>query len=239
MKKLFFVLGLLLTGLTNANAYYCQTDCCGAPCMSPCATIYNGLYVGGNLGVISLLAFHNEEDNVGLKAKYFTATGFTAGAQAGYDWNCGCGVLGLVIDWDWSNVEQTHTALSGDKLKDEVDWYLTLRGRAGVVSFYDCLFYLTAGGVLTRFDTKWRVDGTTDIFHEHESRWGWTGGVGAEYLLGCSWSLGADLLYMFFGHDRKSFTTSAGGTDKLGSSNSVWVARVRLNYHLRDLMCLF
>lgn len=238
MKPFIFGLAVLAAGLSSsvASAYpYTDQRCCGRPsCPTFCEAGYNGFYIGGNLGVISYLALCNEDDNLGLKGKYYTDTGFTAGGQTGYDWNWGCPLLGVVADWDWSNIHQSHTALTGDLLKDKLDWYLTIRGRAGV-TVCDCLFYLTAGAALGGFETTWRADGGSEIFHKNASQWGWTGGFGVEYLLGYNWSLGADLLFMYFGYDKKAFTRTDGGIDVLGTNHAVWVARMILNYHFGDL----
>lgn len=237
MKKFILGLGIIVGGLTNSMAY--ANDGWGN-CCPPCCEYsgFDGFYFGGNLGVISQLAFRNEDQHGTPFGRTFIDTDFTIGAQLGYDWGCGSSLFGVVVDWDWSNLDQSHNLVTNDDdIKNELDWYLTIRGRAGL-TICDCLIYLTAGAAVAHFDTKWNPGSTS--FHQEEARWGWTGGVGVEYLLGCKWSLGADLLVMHFDTNRKTFLNpSTSTTYALGSSDSVWVGRVILNYRFGDLFSCF
>lgn len=238
MKKLIFGLGILVTGLTSMIAS--ANDYCASPC-NAClyGTGFEGLYLGGNLGAITQFAFRNEEFDGAVEGKTHIYTDFTAGGQLGYDWNPCWGLFGLVVDWNWSNLQKTFTTIRGDQLKEALDWYLTIRGRIGMTA-RNCLFYLSAGAVLSRFETLWDAVSTAGVpighFHKNESQWGWTGGFGFEYLVGCNLGLGLDILYMHFNSKEKKFN---GGTDALTTSNSVFVGRVLLNYHFGniDLFC--
>ena len=199
MKKLIFGLGIMVAGLTcavaSANDYYYGGDCCPAPCGDPCGTEFDGFYFGGNLGVLTNIAYRNDLDQFAGGSQVLVDTDFTIGLQLGYDWNCGCSLFGLVVDWNWANIDHSHHSFTDNRLRNELDWFLTIRGRAGI-TVCDCLFYLTAGAVVADFDARWRT--TTSSTHHDDTRWGWTGGVGVEYLLGCNWSIGADLLFMHF-----------------------------------------
>lgn len=224
MKQLIFGLGIAAAGLTGAvvaaNEY-------GVPACDVCCEMHaDGFYIGGNLGVITQIALLNEEASNYAIGINHVDTNFTLGGQLGYDWNCDRGLLGLVFDWDWSNIDHTYSALDGGTIKLELDWYLTIRGRAGV-TICDWLFYLTAGAAAARFETTW-----DSIYHKNRTRWGWTGGFGVDYFLGCNWSLGADILYMRFSQDRKTFNPSVA----LETSGSLWVSRIILNYYFGDLV---
>lgn len=226
IKKLIITIAGLASSVASA---YSEPSVCYE-------STYDGFYVGGNLGVITQYAFRDEEsDLTTLSGKSYGETDCTAGVQLGYDFNCGGSLLGLIFDWNWSNVEQRHTSLQNDdNLKDELKWFLTIRGRAGF-SVCDCLLYLTGGAALARFESNWDifVFGETRPLQNVTSRWGWTGGVGGEYLIGCHLSLGAELLFMQFNYDTKSFSITGPVTTadlKLGTSDSVWVGRVMLNY---------
>lgn len=238
MKKLIFGLGIMVAGLTcsvaSADYYYGGGDCCPPTCDPCCGSDFNGFYFGGNLGVVTNVAYRNDLDGCTTGGtRTFAETDFTIGVQLGYDWNCGCSLYGLVVDWNWVNIDHDDHSFSDDRHRNDHDWFLTIRGRAGV-TVCDCLVYLTAGAALAEFDTRWRND--TSSFHHDDHRWGWVAGFGVEYLLGCNWSVGADVLFMHFDEDRHSHT-DADCSFRFGHSDSVYVARVLLNYRFGDLFC--
>lgn len=219
MKKLIFGLGIIITGFscTVASASHA---CCDAP--------YNGLYIGGNIGVISHATHLNEEFGEGFVGKTFIGTDFTAGARAGFDWRCGYSLIGIVADWNYSNLYQSN--LDGYFIT-KLDQYTTIRGRVGITS-YNCLLYLTAGATYAHFSTTYVFSNWT------RNRWGWTTGFGTEYILRDHLSLGFDLLYMGFANVEKhiSFSDTAAS---LGKSDSVWVGRFIFNYYFGDPFKLF
>lgn len=230
MKKLIFGLGIVVAGLTCsvASAQYYGGDCCPPVCDPCCVSDFNGFYFGGNLGVISEVAHlnHIDESNTSLndsRSISHVATDFTIGLQLGYDWQCGCSLFGLVADWNWVNVNHSFFG----RCRNDDSWFLTIRGRAGV-TVCDCLFYLTAGAATADLKARWN----NDFFSSNSCRnaWGWVGGVGVEYLLGCNWSVGADLLFMHF--DEKRHTRE---DQRFGHSVSFYTARLLLNYRFGDL----
>ena len=248
MKKLILGLGMIVGGLTcsvaSAGDYYYQGDCCPAPyndcCNDCCGSDFDGFYIGGNLGVLTHIAHRNDYDGMTAGgSRSHVDTDFTIGLQLGYDWNCGCSLFGLVVDWNWANIDHSIHAFNDENHRNDLDWFLTIRGRAGI-TVCDCLFYLTAGAAVADFDTRWR---TATLSHHHDdTRWGWVGGFGVEYLLGCNFSIGAELLFMHFDEERHSFST--GGTTptsfRFGDSDSVYAGRVMLNYRFGDLCgCFF
>lgn len=238
MKKLIFGLGICIAGFMNPMAAHDYYFPCDAIRYSP--KKFGGFYLGGNLGVITQIAFRNEDiQGTGVIGKTYIDTDLTMGGQLGFDRKCGYSLLGVIVDGDWSNLQHTYTTVSQDQLIENLDWYLTMRGRAGM-TVWDCLFYLSAGAAVARFDTTWNPDDTGDHFHKDDSRWGWTGSIGVEYFLKDNWSAGVDILYMQFSNSKKPFIRHAdGGTNTLATSNSVFVGRVVLNYHIGNLLrCL-
>src|SRR5262249_51445101 len=103
--------------------------------------------------------------------------------------------------------------------------------RAGL-TVCDTLVYVTGGAAVARFHSRW--ENFVDDFDHRHARWGWTGGFGAEFLLGCNWSLGAEFLWMHFSEHTRSFTDVTGALFRFGHSDSVWVGRVLLNYRFGD-----
>lgn len=237
MRKLIFGLGIAAAGFimptASADDYCCplQYD----PC---CGLEFNGLYVGGNIGVVSHTAHRHDfdgflTDNSGWTV---TDTDFTAGVQVGYDIQCCNKVFGIVADWNWTNNDRREhdnpSAVGDDNFfHNEHNWFTTIRGRAGL-AVCDALVYITAGAAVSRFETRWRD--APDEFRFRNTKWGWVGGFGTEFALWCNWSVGAEILYIHY--DQHNETGTVGTTNFVfGHSDHVWVGRVLLNYRFGDL----
>lgn len=236
MKKLLFGCALAVSGLVMpaANANFGGPMGCD-PCCSPCdAGSFDGLYVGGNLGVATNHFERNDLNGflTDFNTFSFQETNFTAGVQLGYDWQCGNRLAGLVVDWNWVDHDRTlnTTSAAGGFIEGENNWFTTIRGRFGL-TVCDALIYVTLGGVVSRFET---TIGTTALgsFNDRHCRWGWAGGVGTEWLLGCNWSLGAEVLVLnYCDHNHRE-----GLLDSvIHDSDHAWVGRILLNYRFGDL----
>lgn len=249
MKKLLFVCTTAFVGLTSglsADQFYCNSAPCN-PCVpcDPCDPCndskFEGFYVGGNLGIFTNTAHRNDydgfqEDNSGWSTNN---TGFTAGVQVGYDMQFSSNALvGFVADWNWIDVDSSMRIEPNDtgdnqRIRDNFDWFTTIRARAGV-TVCDALIYVTGGAAVTEVKTRW--NDAADEFRDSHTRWGWTGGVGTEFLLGCNFSIGAEVLFLQFSEHRRDFTAGAD-TYRFGHSDSAYVGRVILNYRFSDLFC--
>lgn len=244
MKKFLFGCAIAVGGFAvstaSADDYCCpmQYDpCCDEPG-------FNGVFFGGNVGVISHMAHRNDLDGFLTDNSKWTTndTDVTAGVQLGYDWQCCNAVIGIVGDWNWTNVEHKlredpNNPDNNAFIKSRFEWFSTFRARLGM-GVCDTFFYLTAGAAAARFETTWK-DAPLEFKH-HDTRWGWTGGVGVEFLAWCNWSIGAEILFLHFHERSKSFTDEVGGsTYSFSHSDSAWVGRILLNYRLGDCCCLF
>lgn len=241
MKKLIFGLGMIAVGFSSSVASakdnFYQVKCC-TPYDTCSIATFSGLYFGGNLGAITINTYQNADNNLfyDLEEKNFNITDFTAGAQVGYDWNCTCGLIGLVVDWNWSNIHRIFNTVdnSQEKMRILFDWYLTIRGRLGI-SLCNCLFYLTTGAALANIETTWTYG--TLVTKITKPQWGWIGGVGAEYPLGKRTTIGAEVMVMQF-TDRAKLASNP--SYKLERSDSVYVGRALLNYRFGNLLnCFF
>lgn len=243
MKKFF--LGLALSCLSIAYAG------CGSPAYyeSCCYPVgLEGLYVGGNVGAISHTAYRSDFDGFlsdGAPASWTTLdTAVTAGAQIGYDWRCNAALFGVVGDWNWTNVDREIIIFPNiennpsSSINSEIKWFTTIRGRAGI-TICDALVYFTAGAAVARFDTNWQSGESTNVpeFSRSETRWGWTGGGGVEFLAWCNWSLGAEVLFMHFREEKITLDDMVTNLE-FGNSDSAWVGRLVLNYRFGDLCSL-
>jgi len=202
---------------------------------------FQGFYVGGNLGVISHTAHRNDldgflTDNSGWSR---VATGFAGGGQIGYDWKCDNRVFGLVFDFNGATPK--HTLLDNPNvvdpdnfIKTSLDWFGTLRARTGV-EVCNSLIYLSAGFAFAHLDTKWNDD--PNLFHNSNTRWGWAGSIGTEYLYCKNVSFGLELYTMQFADNVKTYEDSdnPGTFFAFGHSDSTWGARLMVNYRFGNI----
>lgn len=241
MKKFLFGCAIAVSGLSLSQAS-AQDFCCPTQCDPCCDSDFNGLYFGGNIGAFTHTTYRNDldgflTDNSGWA---FNRTRFEGGLQLGYDWQCCNTVIGVVGDWNWVNtrhhiLDDPGATATDDGVRIRNRWFSTIRARAGV-AVCDALVYVTGGAAVTRFQNRWSSDG--DVFNFRETRWGWTGGVGTEFMLGCNWSLGLEVLFLHFDARTRTFDVD-GATFNVSHSDSAWLGRVLLNYRFGDLCSCF
>ena len=123
-------------------------------------------------------------------------------------------MLGVVADCNWSDADITRAVLPNlpaktSSLSSQMDWFSTLRTRSGVV-VNDTLVYVTGGLAAAKIEntytSKHSLGHRSNENTFSKTRWGWTGGAGAEFALADGWSANAEVLYMQF---RKKPTHSA------------------------------
>lgn len=236
---LVIVTAMLTSSFVLANCDY-NPECHATPSYTPCCVGLNGFYIGGNIGVDSPTTYLTitTTKNFGNIGKTFLNTNISYGLQAGYDWNCGHSLFGLIADFNSANIKSKHSSTTPNAYKIMFDRYATFRGRFGFISPGNCLFYVTAGAALARLETKfiglyYPFDHTIRKWKAH-GKWGWSAGLGLEYLLKGNWSLGVDLLYMNFAN-KTYYSTYPEGTLIATRADSVWVFRTLVNYHLGNL----
>jgi outer membrane immunogenic protein len=186
---------------------------------------YIGLNVGGNWG-------HSENTdlddyNFDNKPWGYSSSGVVAGGQIGYNYQWNWIVLGIegdvgYMDIDGSGQEPDRFFQRNDTFgHSESDFMTTIRGRFGI-AWGHWLFYGTGGGIGLNWESRVTDDcftgncgiGTIDA-RDNSFEWGWVGGGGIEYMLGCHWTIRAE--YLHYQMDEKTFS----GTDFLfGTTNN-------------------
>lgn len=179
---------------------------------------WTGFYVGLNAGAAfndSSYKIKPSGDNalVGLPSASgdFDDTTFTGGVEAGYNYQINNFVIGLETDFNYNGIDESEhgsRTISEDSrftytVKQDVDYFGTLRARLGYTPTSTLLLYATGGLAYGHVSSSSKVlftyDGEKYSDSESSVRSGWTIGGGLEYALSCKWSIKAEYLYVDLG----------------------------------------
>lgn len=137
--------------------------------------------------------------------------GFVGGGQIGYNWQTGAMVWGLEADLQGTGQRGglQFCATAGcpigslvANVDHKLDWFGTLRARAGVLVDPRVLLYVTGGlayGQVTTDASAGTIGLPLVAVSAKETRVGWTIGGGVEGALSNNWTVKAEYLYMDLG----------------------------------------
>jgi outer membrane immunogenic protein len=204
---------------------------------------WTGYYVGGNFGaafgttsVTDILATNGLPWVVNGGHWSSKPVGFTGGAQAGYNWQFGGGlVLGVEGDVGYLGLRGTsqYPLLTTTTVDTHGGLFSTARGRLGFA--YDhVLFYGTGGWFGADLDST--VNQSTGVIIHTSStgfQSGWTAGGGLEWAFAPSWSFKGEYLHYDVGTTRVGGTFSGGGAaiQFFNIKNTGDIVRTGINYH--------
>lgn len=137
----------------------------------------------------------------------FDDSRFTGGAFAGYDMQFDRHVVGMVVDFDYLNMEDDYTSFvgKGDRYdySYEVDWAATARLRAGAMFSDNTLLYVTGGGAISDISFSEDFQSPVPFSSSSESsskvRIGGVVGLGFEYAADNGFFARSELLHYQFG----------------------------------------
>jgi len=260
MKKLLLALALTGLGATSAMAAdLAARPYSKAPALLAPTSAYNwsGFYVGVNAGAVFSRSSFNmtAAPFFGAAAPSLSAdgttrfnrTGFTGGAQAGYNWQSGAFVYGVEADINYTDAKSsgsiTRATIPGLGLGSTIlessrsEWLMTFRPRVGVTSG-NALFYVTGGLAVADYsftqgavipNCACGVTGTVS-----KTKAGWTVGAGIEYAVTPAWSVKGEYLYVDLGSESFNTNLAAGGFPLATFSHDVKltesIGRFGLNY---------
>ena len=194
----------------------------------------------------------------------FNLDGFIAGGQAGYNWQSSSNWMwGLEGDLQWSR-ERGSTAFlcaatpiiggvcvpgltflpagvtgTNVAIDQRIEWFGTLRGRAGMLFSPSVYAYVTGGFAFGSIKTDMTIAGVTPNgtpvaagVSSSTTRAGWTVGAGLEALFARDWSAKAEYLFIDLGS--VSSTVALASPQIAATVNSRvtdHVFRVGINYH--------
>jgi outer membrane immunogenic protein len=214
---------------------------------------WTGFYIGANAGgawsrtdvttiLNPLLIPPNDAAIAAADSPRLTGSGFTGGAQAGFNYQMGFAVWGLEADINDFRTSGSKTVnsiypLGGGPLTASnsfsTSWLATVRPRLGVIAFDRGLIYATGGLAVTHFQYNTVFTDTGGDFEAASistTRAGWTVGGGLEYALRGNWSAKIEYLHLDFG--KLSTSGLDLGVETLAHSVSLTsdLVRAGLNY---------
>lgn len=186
--------------------------------------------------------------------------GAVLGGQVGKNWQFGNWVAGIELDGQWTDQKggrgfacATGVACNSvtfgpgfgvaptATFNQHLEWFVTLRPRAGVLITPTALLYVTGGLAVAGINTDGVINGFTALsvptsvaFNHDSTKWGWVVGAGVEARLGGNWTGKLEGLYMDYG--RVSGSTAlltAGPPLRFDYTSKVTdvVLRAGVNYH--------
>lgn len=251
MRNTFAAAVALLLAATAASS---AADIGGRFKATPAAAVYNwtGFYIGGNVGG-GMASSHFDDPCLYCSSATPTSGFFTGGAQLGYNYQLGHGLVGVEADIN-GNSGFKDSLIGGDefiamKVGLKADTSGTIRARAGLV-VDNVLAYVTAGGAWadvrqtgTEFDNLLGSptfgQPTRTTANSSGVVWGGVLGIGVEYALDSNWIVGGEFLHTMYG-DRDATIRRPDGSVAcanrpdagcvIRSQLTTDVARVRFSY---------
>lgn len=252
------------TTLAAAAALFATTVAGSAADLAPVytkapAAVYSwtGFYIGGNLGG-GMASSHFDDPCFYCSSATPTRGFFTGGAQIGYNYQFGKGLVGIEADVN-GNSDFKGSVLGGDdsramSVAGKADVSGTIRARAGLV-IDNTLVYATGGAAWADFKqtgiefnnvTASPTFGAPTGVTANRSGvlWGGVIGAGVEFALANNWIVGGEFLHTMY-QDRDANIITAAGASGCGAARptancvirdqlTTDVARVRLSYKFGD-----
>ncbi len=239
MRNSVFGVALLVLVLGCGSAW--------APDPAAAATYcWTGFYAGLNIGAAKNNSWY-AIDPPGLAASGgFDNPAFTAGGQAGYNYQAGNWVFGLETDFNYNSTDDSRAGIIGAlgtgapvglppgfpcTVSQQIDYFGTLRGRLGYTPADRLLLYVTGGFAYGYVSSRTNVSVESITYSGSSSGMqpGWTIGAGGEYAFTNNWSVRLEYLYIDLGSTSYSFAGYPYSyTTTLDTAQHV--IRVGLNY---------
>jgi len=194
---------------------------------------WTGLYIGGDIGY----GWSNVDHSITINALGVSTkpSGFIGGIHAGYNWQFGRFVAGFETDMAWANISDTIGVVGKIGLvpfaiqaEDRLHWLGTTRARLGFLPVQSLMIYGSIGAAYGSVEeTVISSIGSSSInssfarsFSASETRFGWAGGVGAEWAMTNNFLMRAEWLHYDLGSTSNALDTAShsGNLGRVGLS---------------------
>ncbi|WP_234678884.1 outer membrane protein [Bradyrhizobium monzae] len=245
MKKCLLAAAMVVLGTASVQAADLAAQYTKAPVMAP-GYNWTGFYVGANIGgqwgsadpttstvfaPTGYFAASSVPAIAAVGAQNVNSSSVTGGFTAGYNWQVNQAVFGLEGDINYFGFKGSATGSAlypccapfAFTVSSQVsaDWLATIRGRIGFLATPHWLLYATGGVAIADVKGNFNLTDTfsaTESGAIHDTRVGWTAGVGGEYAVGNGWSLKAEYLYVDLGRSTATSTNLVLGATSYPSN---------------------
>jgi outer membrane immunogenic protein len=159
--------------------------------------------------------------------------GIIGGAQTGYNWQVNRSwVLGIETDFQGSDEKGSSTICSGATcpagsafltVETRLEWFGTLRARAGFLATDRILVYGTGGLAYGHLRTDFTAGivgiGNAAAASTSSTKAGWTAGAGVEGAIDRNWTVKLEYLYMDLGRVGNGSSSGTFATNQLNTPN--------------------
>jgi outer membrane immunogenic protein len=261
MKRIF-VRALAIASLFSSAAMAADLPV-KAPPMPVAVYNWTGFYIGANIGYSWGRSSDSSTLTDGAGTVLFANSdsrdlnGIVGGGQVGYNWQVANWVWGLEADIQGTDERGSRVftcptgvctpnivgvavvpgpAVAVSPMDQEIEWFGTFRGRAGILATPQLLLYGTGGLAYGDVRTSETIGAGAFGFSNTETRVGWTVGAGIEGAIGGNWTARLEYLYLDLGRTTGTFLTtigaSGGGVISSNYSSRITdnVLRVGVNY---------
>ncbi|MCR6672231.1 outer membrane protein [Devosia ginsengisoli] len=221
MKRLGIMLSAIALLTSAGHAADLGWNSGASPIYSPTpASGWSGFYAGvsGGYGFGS----QTVQPAPGAAATNNTG-GWNLGGQVGYNMDMGGFIIGAEGDLQWANVGYSE-ALGADTFRTGIDFYGTLRGRAGM-AFGQVMPYVT-GGLAAGRGTASLDNGV--VTTQSATHMGWTAGIGLEAQATENITIKAEYLYVDLG--TQTYNNLPAPVGNIDVSQRFSVVRAGINY---------
>lgn len=168
-------------------------------------------------------------------------SGFLGGGQIGANWQSGWAVFGVQGDIAGLDVKGTAPCLVVLGCTTESKWLASVTGRLGAVVADRGLIYVKGGAAWLNSDHRVTTPGlgallpVTTLTSANSTTWGWTLGLGTEWMITRNWTAFIEYNYYDFDTKNVAFPINTFGipiavTVNADIVNKLSVAKVGVNY---------
>lgn len=207
---------------------------------------WQGWYAGASIGFGSLKSTWNDKSSIlyGGDASSYSGAKAVGSLRGGYNWVQDRLLLGVELDMN-TGAHETENDLGSlgvgpgvtSRAKGKINWYSTLRARAGVLASPDALVYLTGGLAYGKQTSSFEltVPGffNLETHPQTDKRFGYTVGTGLEYRLSGRMSVTAEYAYVTLRQFNATISDPVvlpGFTVPFKMTNSLHTGRIGLNW---------
>jgi len=203
---------------------------------------WTGFYLGAHVGA----GWGNTESAItGLVAPVAVAfnfplsqtssSGFLGGVQAGYNWQAGGFVFGVQGDFSGADINGTSPCLVLLACSTNTNWLASVTGRVGAVVMDRGMIYAKGGAAWqnsTHSAALTIIPAIGNIASQEITHFGWTVGLGTEWMITPNWTAFIEYNYMEFDNKVHQFPIiqAPAVVFNVDLKNTMSVAKVGVNY---------